>query len=76
MGLENGGGSQRNYLSISDGKIAKSVQEGTPNAVKKTNKEGTKTFYELHYPAVAIQAGSSLVFQTLTCQRKFAFLRT
>ncbi len=53
MGLENGGGSQRNYLSISDGKIAKSVQEGTPNAVKKTNKEGTKTFYELHYPAVS-----------------------
>jgi hypothetical protein len=52
MGLEQGGG-QRNYLSISDGKIAQRVQEDAEGAIKKTNKEGTKTYYEKHYPAIS-----------------------
>jgi hypothetical protein len=53
MGLENGGGSQKTYLSISDGKIAQRVQEGAEGAIKKTNKEGTKVYFEKHYPAVS-----------------------
>jgi hypothetical protein len=52
MGLETGG-SQKTYLSISDGKIAQRVIEGTDGAIKKTNKDGTKIFFEKHYPAIS-----------------------
>lgn len=51
MGLEQGG-SQKTFLSVSDGKIARRVQEGTPNAVKKSKKDGTP-YYELQWPAVS-----------------------
>jgi hypothetical protein len=52
MGLDTGGSSNRTYLSISDGRIAKRVQEGTDGAVKCNSKDGTKVWYEKRYPSV------------------------
>lgn len=51
MGLEQGG-SRKTFLSVNDGKITRRVEEGTPNAVKKTKKDGTH-YHELQYPAVS-----------------------
>jgi hypothetical protein len=50
MGFNSGGGA-KTYLKISDGKISVKVSEGAENAVKCTNKEGTKTWYERRYPS-------------------------
>jgi len=50
MGLNTEGGS-RTYLKISEGRIAKKVEEGTVGAVKVTSKEG-KVSYELRFPSV------------------------
>lgn len=51
MGLNEGGG-QRTYLKISDGKIAKRVTEETQGAVKCTNKDGSKTWFEKRFASV------------------------
>lgn len=48
MGL-NQGGSNRIYLSISDGKIAKRVDEHQAGAVKCTSKDGSRTWYEQRF---------------------------
>jgi hypothetical protein len=50
MGFNSGGG-QKTYLKISDGKISVKVNEGTENAVKCTNKDGSKTWWERRYPS-------------------------
>jgi len=50
MGFNSGGG-QKTYLKISDGKISVRVNEGSENAVKCTNKDGSKTWYERRYPS-------------------------
>lgn len=50
MGLNEGQG-RSNYLSVSDGKIAKRTNEDDPKAVKQTNKEG-KVRYERHYKSI------------------------
>jgi len=50
MGFNTGGG-QKTYLNISDGKISVKVPEGSENAIKCTNKDQTKTWYEKRYPS-------------------------
>lgn len=50
MGLNTEGGS-RTYLKISEGRIAKKVEQGTAGAVEYTSKEG-KVSYELRFPSV------------------------
>lgn len=46
MGLNNGNTSKKTYLSISNGKITKKVDEQTPGAVKKTKKDGSIYFVQ------------------------------
>jgi len=53
MGLNQGGSSNRTYLSISDGKIAKRVEEGVPGAIKGTSKDGSRTWYETRFSSVS-----------------------
>lgn len=48
MGFNSGGG-QKTYLKISDGKIALRVQEGSDGAIKCTNKDQSKVWYEKRY---------------------------
>jgi hypothetical protein len=50
MGFNTSGGS-KTYLKISDGKISVRVPENTENAVKCTNKDQTKTWFESRYPS-------------------------
>ena len=50
MGLNQGGSSNRTYLSISNGKIAKRVPEGTAGAIKCNSKDGTKVFEDAGHP--------------------------
>lgn len=49
MGFESGGG-QKTYLKISNGKIAVRCEENDPGAIRCTNKDGSKTWFEKHYP--------------------------
>ena len=53
MGLNSGGSSNRTYLSISDGKIAKRVPEGTSGAIKCNSKDGTKVWYEQRFSSLS-----------------------
>jgi len=53
MGLNQGGSSNRTYLSISEGKIAKRVPEGTANSVKCNSKDGTKVWYEQRFASLS-----------------------
>lgn len=53
MGLNQGGSSSRTFLSISDGKIAKRVQEGEAGAIKCFSKDGTKSWYEQRFSSVS-----------------------
>lgn len=53
MGLNQGGSSNRTYLSISDGKIAKRVPEGTAGSIKCMSKDGTKVWYEVRYSSLS-----------------------
>jgi hypothetical protein len=48
MGFNTGGGA-KTYLKISDGKISVRVNEGTSNAIKCSNKDGSKTWWERRY---------------------------
>lgn len=50
MGFNTSGGI-KTYLKISDGKIAVRVAETAENAIKCTNKDQTKTWYENRYPS-------------------------
>lgn len=50
MGFNEGGGA-KTYLNISEGKISVKVPEGTEKAVKCSNKDQTKTWWELRYPS-------------------------
>lgn len=50
MGFNTSGGS-KTYLKISDGKISVRVPENAENAIKCTNKDQTKTWYENRYPS-------------------------
>lgn len=53
MGLNQGGGSSKTYLKITDGKIAKKVSEGDAGAIKCTNKDGTRVWYENHFGSIS-----------------------
>lgn len=53
MGLNSGGSSNRTYLSISDGKIAKRVPEGTAGSIKCNSKDGTKVWYEQRFASLS-----------------------
>jgi len=50
MGFNTSGGS-KTYLNISDGKISVKVPEGSENAIKCSNKDQTKTWWERRYPS-------------------------
>jgi hypothetical protein len=52
MGLETGGG-QKTYLNISNGKVAVRCEESTDDAIKCSNKDGTKHWFEKRYPSVS-----------------------
>lgn len=52
MGLETGGGQNKTFLSVSDGKIAMRATETTAGAVKKSKKDGTP-YWEVYYPAIS-----------------------
>lgn len=51
MGLNEGGG-RKTYVKVSDGRISVRCDESHPKAVKCTNKDGTRTWYELRYPSI------------------------
>lgn len=51
MGLNEGGG-HKTYLTISEGRIAKRVSEDEPRAIRCTNKEGSRTWFERRYPSI------------------------
>ena len=54
MGLNSSGSNTSvNYLSISDGKIAKRVKTEEPGTVKCTSKDGSKTWWEHRYDSVS-----------------------
>lgn len=54
MGLNSSGSTGNvNYLSISDGKIAKRVKTEEPNTVKCTSKDGSKVWWEYRYDSVS-----------------------
>ena len=53
MGLNQGGSSNRTYLSIAGGKIAKRVPEGTAGSIKCMSKDGTKIWYEERYTSLS-----------------------
>ena len=53
MGLNQGGSSNRTYLSIAGGKIAKRVPEGTAGSIKCMSKDGTKIWYEERYASLS-----------------------
>ena len=54
MGLNSSGSNTNvNYLSISDGKIAKRVKTEEPGTVKCTSKDGSKTWWEHRYNSVS-----------------------
>jgi hypothetical protein len=52
MGLDTNSGSDKTYLSISEGRIAKRVEKGTEGAVECRSKDGSRIWYEKRYPSV------------------------
>ena len=53
MGLNQEGSSNRTYLSISDGKIARRVPEGTAGSIKCNSKDGTSVWYEQRFASLS-----------------------
>lgn len=63
MGLESGGG-HKTYVKISNGRMAIRCEADTPGAIKCSNKDNTKTWYELRYPALSGFIGGVTTRQT------------
>jgi len=51
MGLNNG--KSKTYLKISDGKVSIKVNEGSEGAIKCTNKDGSKVWYEKRHSSIS-----------------------